>query len=73
MKLLGFMARNQFGHTLHLTDPKHPRAQLIAKAPSGKVSKMYVDLKAGGSAHIGYVIGRDWWTIYEVHAWEGKA
>jgi hypothetical protein len=29
-----------------------------------KVSKMYVDTKAGVSKHIGYVVGEHWLTAY---------
>jgi len=31
----------------------------------GRVGKMYVDLKDGGSRHIGYVVGRHWCTAYQ--------
>lgn len=30
-----------------------------------RVSKMYVDKKSGGTAHIGYVVGRHWLTAYQ--------
>ena len=30
----------------------------------GKISKMYRDTKSSGTLHVGYVVGRRWFTEY---------
>jgi hypothetical protein len=37
-----------------------------------KADKMYVDKKDGSIAHIGYVVGRNWITLYEIKPIEIK-
>lgn len=72
--ILGYMARDQYGATLHLTEAKHPRKQLLEKTGGRHVAKMYIDSKSSGcSRHIGYVVNSGWWTLYEVHEWSGGA
>lgn len=70
---LGYIAVNQYGETLRLTKPDYPKKQLLSKLaePASRAEKMYID-GPKGAKHVGYVIGGSWWTIYEVHAWEGS-
>ena len=69
---LGYVAVDQYGHTEHLTEPKAPRKQLLDKLGTKHAVKMYVDTKDGGNRHAGYVINRQWFSIYEVHSWGTK-
>ena len=72
-KKLGYMAVGNYGTKLQLTDAnKHPRGQLLKKLGASHAAKMYIDTKDGGPKHVGYIIGGEWFNIYEVHAWEGK-
>jgi hypothetical protein len=64
--LLGFMARSPYGETIHLREPRFPRQQLLAKLGRQHCQKMFVDTKTGEVKHVGYVIGGQWWTLYEV-------
>jgi hypothetical protein len=70
--LLGYLAVSQYGTKLMLTEPKHPRKQLLAKLGASNCRKQYSELKSGDK-HTGYIVGAEWFTIYEVHSWEGKA
>jgi hypothetical protein len=67
------MAVGNRGTTHHLTDgKKHPRGQLLAKCGRRHADKMYVDNASTGEArHIGYIVAGEWFTVYEVHSWEG--
>jgi hypothetical protein len=38
--------------------------ELCKKVGYSKARKMYVDLKGGGTAHVGYVVGPHWFTEY---------
>ena len=68
--LLGYMGRDQYGTTYHLTDPKFPRKQLLDQLDYSSAENMYVDSVATGEAkHIGYIIGDHWITLHEVHEW----
>lgn len=70
-KQLGYIAVNQYGETLRLTKPDYPKKQLLDKLSASNAKKMYID-GPKGAKHVGYVISGLWWTIYEVHAWEGS-
>lgn len=70
---LGFIATDQYGETIHLPDCKYPRKALLAKLGRQHAAKMFVDTKDGKAKHIGYVVGSLWFTLYEVHEWQGKA
>jgi hypothetical protein len=65
------------GRTVHLSrvvpgDRRMgPRGLLLRALCRHHATKMYVDMKSGGSRHVGYVCGGDWWNIYEVHEWKG--
>jgi hypothetical protein len=70
---LGYMARDQYGQTIHLTDPdKHPKGQLLDKLGRKHAERIYND-GTESTVHTGYIVAGSWWTIYEVHGWEGKA
>jgi hypothetical protein len=59
-----YMAIDQYGHTEHgLT---HPRKDLMDRTGYRSASKMYQDCKDGSSKHTGYVVGYQWFTVYEV-------
>jgi hypothetical protein len=67
--LLGYMACSNYGTTHHLTDPKAPRKQLLKKCGRQHAQKFYFDTTAGETKHVGYIIGGEWFTLYEVHEW----
>jgi hypothetical protein len=70
---LGYMARNQHGDTVHLTDPhKHPRGQLMDKFSVKHAERIYCDF-TDGPKPVGYIVAGLWWEIYEVHSWDSKA
>jgi hypothetical protein len=72
--LLGFLAIDQYGNTVKLTGvTKHPRKALMEKVGAQSARKMYCDTADGTPRHIGYILGRSWYTLYEVHAWAGKS
>ena len=59
-----YMAIDQYGQTYHgLT---HPRKDLLERLGRSHADKMYVDTKSGDIAHVGYVIGGLWLTLYTV-------
>lgn len=65
---VGYLGVNQLGQKY--TMYKHPRKELLETLGATKAEKMYVDKKDGSSVHVGYVIGDEWITVYEVHAWK---
>lgn len=70
---LGYLAIDQYGSTYNLTSADHPRKQLGAKLglnPAG-FRKMYRDGADGAAHHVGYICGRLWIELHEVHEWEG--
>ena len=67
----GYLAVNQHGDSFRLTGVKHPRKQLLDKVGCRHCRRItWWRLGPGLVKHTGYVIGGDWWTLYEVHAWE---
>lgn len=64
MKKGTYMAINQYGDTVHGLEC--PARDLMRDRGKGKARKMYVDGKDGKNYHIGYVIGQEWFTVYEV-------
>jgi hypothetical protein len=50
---------DQYGSRFHAPTLKALRAQV-----PGRVGRMYVDKKDGGTVHCGYVIGKHWLTAY---------
>lgn len=59
-----YMAIDQYGQAYH--GLVHPRKDLLEILGYRHAKKMYVDLKRGGYAHIGYVIGGLWLRLYKV-------
>ena len=73
MATLGYLAIGNRGSEHHLTDSKQsPRAQLLAILGRKSARKVYVDRKDGSTAHIGYIVASEWYTIYTVCDWQGK-
>ena len=69
---LGYLATGSNGTTVFMFDPKaHPRRQLLAKLGASSVRKIYVDSKDGTTKHVGYIVGNEWFNVYEVHEWVG--
>lgn len=70
---LGYIAINQYGQTVKLTELSHPRKQLLNKLGASHCEKMYCERtdEHGEPVHVGYVIGGGWWNLYEIHAWKG--
>ena len=66
-----YMAVDQYGNTIH--GLHNPRSDLLDRLGCSTCEKMYVDKKDGSSAHIGYIVGDSWYTIYEVIPWENPA
>lgn len=71
---LGYLACGHFGSVHHLKNrDRSPRQQLLERCGRTGAKKMYCDHKDTKEAmHIGYIVGGEWYTIYEVHSWEGK-
>jgi hypothetical protein len=68
---VGYQAIGHFGTRLFLKDPnKHPRKQLLEAMGRKHCQKIYVD-SLNGRKHIGYIIAREWFTIREIHDWQG--
>ena len=66
--ILGIMARDQYGEVIHLPS-KHPRKHLLSKLGRQHVAKMYVDTKDGSTKHIGYIVSKRWFTLYNISEW----
>ena len=67
--ILGYMARDQYGTTLHFPNATHIRKTLLEKLGRKSCQKMYMDHKNGEPRHIGYVVGKQWFTVYSVCSW----
>ncbi len=52
---------DQYGSKWFATSTRDLHRQIGGARPN----KMYVDLKAGGTIHIGYVVGGHWCTAYQ--------
>jgi hypothetical protein len=70
MKQLGFMARNQYGETIHFPNEQHPRKALLQHFGRKHADKMYVNTKDGKEQHVGYIIAGNWLTIFRVFSWK---
>ncbi len=66
------MAIDQYGQTCHDLG-SHPRKALMKRLGRAGARKMYVDLTAGGSAHVGYIIAGLWLKLYIVGEWRKPA
>ena len=71
---VGYLARGHKGTTVYLTDPdRPPRGQLLAKLGRKSARNIYRDGPDGQAQHVGYIAGGEWFEVFEVCAWEGKA
>lgn len=52
---------DQYGNRIQARTVKELKEQV----GPGKVSKMYVDSKTKGTLHVGYVVGKRWFTQFE--------
>jgi hypothetical protein len=68
--LLGYMARDQHGETIHMPNTKFPRAELLKRLGKTSATRLFIDGADGRPKHIGYVVGRRWFTILEVREWD---
>lgn len=66
-----YMAIDQYGTTYH--GLKHPRKDLMERIGCSHAKKMYLDKADGSIAHVGYVIGGLWLTLYKVEPVERPA
>lgn len=63
-----FLAEDQYGQQVWIKD--HPRKELCEHVGTTHAEKMYIDDNDGNSHHIGYVVGRRWFSIFKVAAWK---
>ena len=66
--LLGYIGIDQYNNHYHIK--KHPRKELLDQLGATHASKMYADLKGGGSRETGYVINGHWVDVYSIHQWK---
>jgi len=73
-KHVGYLAIGHKGTTVHLTDPdRPPRGQLLAKLDRTSARNIYRDGPDGQAQHVGYIAGGEWFEVFEVCPWAGKA
>lgn len=60
-----YMARDQWGNTLHDIGPR-PRKALMAHSGRRSARPIFVDTKDGRTVRIGWYCGGHWWTVYRV-------
>ena len=70
-KRVGTCAIDQFGNTYHNREP-HPRKALLERLGRSRATKMYVDMLAGETRHVGYVIAGHWLTLYNLSQWSSS-
>jgi hypothetical protein len=71
---LGYLALGNQGTVVNLTNPKRsPRKQLLNTLNAKSCHNIFCDTKSGVPAHTGYIVGDEWFNIYEVHNWKGPA
>lgn len=61
-----FMGIDQYGTTYHNLGA-YPRKGLLKRLCRSNANKMYIDLKDGRTAHIGYIIAGLWIELYEIN------
>jgi len=57
------IAIDQYGTVIRI-EGKHPRAELIRACNIKHAEKLYRDTR-DGVMHVGYAIGKQWFTLYE--------
>ena len=65
-----YMAVDQYGTTVHGLE--YPRRDLQRQF-GGRARKMYQDKKDGTMVHVGYIVGKQWFTLYKVERMERSA
>jgi hypothetical protein len=71
---LGYLALGNQGTIVHLANLKRsPRKQLLNMLDAKSCRNIFCDTKSGAPAHTGYIVGGEWFNIYEVHNWKGPA
>lgn len=63
------LARDQWGQELTIPG-RHPRKELLDKLGYKHAERLYVDKNDGRRVHVGYEIGRSWYTLYTIEPWE---
>ena len=66
--IMGIDQYSQIYHDLG----KYLRKELLKRLGYKKADKIYVDKKDGSIVHCGYIIGRNWITLYEVKPFERR-
>ena len=61
-----FLVQDQYGE-LKILEGTSIRSLLTEYTGIKHISKMYIDRKDGSTHHIGYVLGRQWFNVYECH------
>ncbi len=51
---------------------EHPRKELMEALGAKHIGKIYVDTLEGGIKHVGYIVAREWFTLYNITEWVGK-
>jgi hypothetical protein len=65
---LGYMAVGNYGTTFHgLTNP---RKEICERMGRKHASKVYRDNSKGEAVHVGYIVGGEWFTVYQVHTFK---
>ena len=67
--MIGYIAIDQYGETIKLTNIKFPKKQLMEKLNVNCVSKMYIDTEDSKTKHIGYISKGRWYRIYKIYEW----
>lgn len=65
-----YIAIDQYGDIVKLFSAKYPRKALLEKLGYKSASKIYQDKKNGTVAHVGYIVGGMWYSLYEIKAVE---
>ena len=65
-------ARGCYGSVHKLGTTKYPRKALLTQTGYKHAEKIYIDKMDGTAVHVGYIVGREWYTLYNVTPWEGN-
>lgn len=69
IKMYTYVAISDYGNSIMLKT-MHPRKELLNILGYKRADKIYMDTKEGAE-HIGYVIGRQWYTVYTLQSFKG--
>lgn len=59
------VAIDQYGSCIFIPG-KHPRKELLSKLYAKHADKIYYSKRDGSTFHIGYIIQRRWFTLYQM-------